>query len=87
MSARIPVGKTSEARKFLSSRCPAMMYKLLSATVLLVRTTLSESETPSGNSSFFKKAGVSFQSFTEVTQSFLWPTRAGNCADEMSTPS
>ncbi len=25
--------------------------------------------------------------FTEVTQSFLWPTRAGNCADEMSTPS
>ena len=71
MSARIPVGKTSEARKFLSSRCPPMMYKLLPATVLLVRTTLRDSDTPSGSSSFLKNAGMSFQSFTEVTQSFL----------------
>src|SRR5437879_7640812 len=57
-----------------------MMYKLLSATVLFVRTTLRERDTPSGSSSFFKNAGVSFQSLTEVTQSFLWPTREGNCA-------
>jgi len=47
------------------------MYNGLSATVLLVRTTLRETETPSGSSSFFQKAGVSFQSFTAVTHSFL----------------